>query len=595
MRLLAVLLVATVIPALGLLVSLWIISDANSDLLKAGLPSYGILCSVLELSNDLDVRAACNEYSNIVLLRDASIVSAILGLGIPLLYWLSALFAGKNRRRLSTIFPPLVRISVVLLSVSVLLQGAIFTYAAYIGQVYAIERVFFILVGAIGLGALLAAIRLIVASFGMGRKLQLPVFGKPLSDVEAPKLHAFVEDLCTRLGARPPNNIVVGLEPTFFATSADVRAIGHPRLLQGETLFLSLPLTRVFSMNELAAVVGHELGHFRGDDTLYSMKFAPVYAGLGRALGVMETGEEEGASGLAKLPALALLSLMFDIFSRSESAVSRDRELEADRAGAEAASALTLVTALMKVVLYSSFWPAIRDTNVDRLNEGKIARNLSKVFADAVKFDVDKMAIEEIIDQVAETSISHPTDTHPTIAARMKSLGVARTDIRKDALGTPPESAIDDLIDGVDNFESELTVLEHQLMVAIGRAHLPEEDEEGHDYLLRIMYALGAAMVAADGKILPEEIHVAEGIGRTLFDGFDPIEFREACENVGDLPSASELAVVLNDVLEQDMKREVVSYLRAISEADEEVAPEEEALLAEVIVGLGMQSDEASG
>ena len=154
MRLLAVLLVATVIPALGLLVSLWIISDANSDLLKAGLPSYGILCSVLELSNDLDVRAACNEYSNIVLLRDASIVSAILGLGIPLLYWLSALFAGKNRRRLSTIFPPLVRISVVLLSVSVLLQGAIFTYAAYIGQVYAIERVFFILVGAIGLGAL---------------------------------------------------------------------------------------------------------------------------------------------------------------------------------------------------------------------------------------------------------------------------------------------------------------------------------------------------------------------------------------------------------------------------------------------------------
>jgi Zn-dependent protease with chaperone function len=60
----------------------------------------------------------------------------------------------------------------------------------------------------------------------------------------------------------------------------------------------------------LTAVIALELAHFRGDDTVYSLKFAPVYRGLGAALEVIDCHEEEGASGLAKLPALAILSVM---------------------------------------------------------------------------------------------------------------------------------------------------------------------------------------------------------------------------------------------------------------------------------------------
>ena len=394
----------------------------------------------------------------------------------------------------------------------------------------------------------------------------------------------------TRLGARPPDNIVVGLEPNFFATSADVRAIGSPHVLRGQTLFVSSSLARLFSLDEMSAVIGHELGHFRGDDTVYSLKFAPVYAGLGKAIGVMQTDGEEGVSGLAKIPALALLSLMFEIFSRSEATVGRERELAADRAGTEVSSAISLATALMKVALYSSFWADIRQANVDRLNEGKISRNLSKVFANCVKFDVDKMTIEAIIDQVVESSIFHPTDTHPTIAERMKSLGVASSEIRREEVGVPDESAVG-LIGDADSLDEDLTVLEHQLMVAIGRARLPDEEELEHDYLLRIMYSLAAAMVGADGKILPEEIHVAEEVGKQLFDDSDPIEFRESCENFDDLPSATALVSVLTEMLDNNQKRAIVSYLAAISKADDDVAPEEEALLKEVSEGLGVRSE----
>ena len=36
-------------------------------------------------------------------------------------------------------------------------------------------------------------------------------------------------------------------------------------------------------------------------------------------------------------------------------------------------------------------------------------------------------------------------------------------------------------------------------------------------------------MVAADGKLEPEEIAVAEEIGKGLFQDFDPVDFRERC------------------------------------------------------------------
>ena len=473
---------------------------------------------------------------------------------------------------------------------SVLLQGAILTYAAYIGEVYAIGRVHYILIGGIGLGALVGAVSLISASFDLGKKLTTQAIGKSLSETDAPKLFAYVRNLAETLGARTPQNIVVGLEPTFYVTSSNVEVIGEDKTLSGETLFISAPLTRLMSISEFPAIIGHELGHFRGEDTAYSVRFAPVYAGLGKAITSLDEDDEGGTSKLATLPAIVILSFMYEVFSRNERTIGRQRELLADQAGAEVSSPLSLSTSLAKVALYSSLWNHAQEQNIDRLNEGKVTTNLSEVFQDIAKFDVEQNAIEDILDNILDRSVSHPTDTHPPIRERLDSLGIDKIQITKGALLVPKDSAIG-LVDGCREIEEEITILEHRLMVALGHVDIPDEedDEEEPNYMLRSSYLLAAAMVTADGKIEPAEITMAEGIGKQLFgEEFDSADFRQICNHPNDMPEVGKVIEIVNDALEEDGKILILRYLKAISEADEGVDKNEADLLAQVAEGWGI-------
>jgi Zn-dependent protease with chaperone function len=587
--LLKALLVSLAIPAVGYLVSAWIIGDINSGLAKDGLPSMAVLCADAKVLALQGMRRACNEHFTIKLLGDASIFAAILGVTAPVLYIVGSFVAGKSRSRLASIFPPLVFISLLLISLSVLLQGAILTFAAYIGEIYAIERVHYFLIGGIGLGALFGAVNLISASFSLGKKLTTQAIGKSLTETEAPNLFAYVRNLAEKLGARSPQNIVVGLEPTFYVTSSNVEVIGEDKALSGETLFISAPLTRLMSKSEFPAIIGHELGHFRGEDTAYSVRFAPVYAGLGKAIISLDEGDEGGLSKLAKLPAIAILSFMHEVFSRNERTIGRQRELLADQAGSEVSSPLSLSTSLAKVALYSSLWNHAQEQNIDRLNDGKVTANLSEVFQDIAKYDVEQSAIEDILDSILDRSVSHPTDTHPPIRERLDSLGIDKIQITKEALLVPKDTAIE-LVDGCRKIEEELTILEHRLMVALGHVDIPDEDddddEEEPNYMLRCSYFLAAAMVTADGKIEPAEITMAEGIGKQLFgEDFDSADFRQICNHPDDMPEVGKVIEIVNNALEEDGKILILKYLKAISESDEGVDVSEADLLAQIAEG----------
>ncbi len=109
--------------------------------------------------------------------------------------------------------------------------------------------------------------------------------------------------------------------------------------------------------------------------------------------------------------------------------------------------------------------------------------------------------------------------------------------------------------------------------------------------LLQIAYGLAASMIAADKKVLPEEIAVAAQIGAHILENFDEAEFRKTVDSHKSLPEPAELAGILREVLTDDGKVLMYRYLLAIAQADEEVSKEEQALLAVVAHKLGLATE----
>jgi Zn-dependent protease with chaperone function/uncharacterized tellurite resistance protein B-like protein len=590
--LIKVLLLAAAIPALGYGVGHWIMGDLNTQLAADQLPPYGVICTNAEALSSADVRSFCDEFRLIALLRPASIVAALMGVSIPLLYWLASRYAGTDRHRIARIFPPLVRLSLMVLTVTVAVQGVILTYAVYIWESYALGTVHFVVIAFVGLGALAAAWKLFTVSFSFGKNLETPVVGIALREEDEPGLFAFVGKLAGQLGAKTPDNIIVGLDPTFYVTSCDIDLIGQSRRLTGETLYLSAPLCRLMRLGEVSAIIGHELGHFRGDDTVYSLRFAPVYAGLGNAIGaVAQSGG--GLMKLARLPAISMLSFMYEVFARNQAEISRLRELVADKAGISASSPMDLATSLVKVTLYSVLWRTALEHNAARLSQGKFTRNLSHVFQGFARYDVEHESLEEIMQSVLDQQIAHPTDTHPPLSERLANAGVRPDQIEKAALLVPEDSAVN-MVRGHIAIEESLTGLEHKFLAAMGIVGAAAGGEQQADYLLQATYHLAAAMVAADGHIEPEEITVAERIGGRMFEQFDPIDFRDCCNHPGELPDPVSTSEYLNGTLSQDQKETVLRYLNAIAAADGEVADSEFDLLGRIADALGVDRSRLS-
>jgi Zn-dependent protease with chaperone function len=342
------------------------------------------LCQDPEVAADLPTNC---EWSTIArVLKPAGIAS--LGLSLLLFVLILPLrrVAQRNRRILA-LFRPALRLLLLALVVIVLLNGGLIAGGAYLVESVYAGSVHPYIMFAIAVVVILAAAGVLRAALTMGRVQPIKVQGLGLERERDPELFELVDEIAARVGATSPDQIVAGLDATFFVTEGPVKAFDDT--YRGRTLFLSVPFIRILARSELMAIIGHELGHFRGDDTVFSRRFYPVYRGSIQSLGVLQASAR-GWTGIPLLPPLLILELFFRSFVETERDLSRQREFAADLVGAEAASTADVGVALIKLEAYHTAWGDAYVETTRAIRDHRTAGNISTRFAQLAQFGRDR-------------------------------------------------------------------------------------------------------------------------------------------------------------------------------------------------------------
>jgi heat shock protein HtpX len=185
-----------------------------------------------------------------------------------------------------------------------------------------------------------------VGSYWFSDKLVLRMYGA--QPVEGTDLNAMVEELAARGGMPVPKvYLIESDQPNAFATG---------RNPQNAAVAATRGLMQRLNRDEVRAVLAHELGHVKNRDSLI-MTITAVLAGaigmLAQSLmffGMFGGSRDSRDSPLGGIGALLVMILAPIAAMLVQMAISRSREYEADRAGAElSGQPRALASALHKI------------------------------------------------------------------------------------------------------------------------------------------------------------------------------------------------------------------------------------------------------
>jgi heat shock protein HtpX len=161
----------------------------------------------------------------------------------------------------------------------------------------------------------------------------------------APELHGLVGDLARNAGLPMPKVYLIDTDqPNAFATG---------RNPQNAAVAATTGLIRALSREELAGVLAHELAHVKHRDTLI-MTITATFAGAIAMLANFAFFFRGGDRNLGLFGTLAMMILAPMAAGLVQMAISRSREYEADRIGAEICGRpLWLASALGKIEGYA--------------------------------------------------------------------------------------------------------------------------------------------------------------------------------------------------------------------------------------------------
>jgi len=183
-------------------------------------------------------------------------------------------------------------------------------------------------------GALLALGIAVVMNFGsywFSDKIVLSMYNaQPVTEQDAPDLYRMVQQLTVQAGLPMPKvYIIPDPSPNAFATGRNAE---HAAVAVTEGIL------QLLSWEELAGVVGHELGHVKHRDILIQSVAATIGAAITYVayFGMFFRGSSDEDEGGGSIVTSILLVVLAPLAATIiQMAISRSREYLADKAGAE--------------------------------------------------------------------------------------------------------------------------------------------------------------------------------------------------------------------------------------------------------------------
>lgn len=193
--------------------------------------------------------------------------------------------------------------------------------------------------GAVGgrSGMTIALVIALVMNFGtywFCDKMVLSSYGaEPIERSQAPELYGLVEKLAANAGLPMPRVAIIQSDvPNAFATG---------RNPDNAVVAVTTGIMRVLDYNELSGVIGHELAHVKHRDILISTIAATMASVITYVANMLQWAaifgsnsddEDNGGSFIGTIATIILAPIAASLI---QMAISRSREYDADKTGAE--------------------------------------------------------------------------------------------------------------------------------------------------------------------------------------------------------------------------------------------------------------------
>jgi len=210
-------------------------------------------------------------------------------------------------------------------------------------------------------GMVMAIVIAAVMNVGMywfSDKLVLRMYrAQPVTEAEAPELHAIVRMLVQKAGMPMPKVYIIPDEtPNAFATG---------RNPEHAVVAVTQGITRLLSREELSGVIAHELAHIKHRDMLTGTIVATIAGAISMLAqmaqwamifgGGRRDNDDEGGSPIVAIVMMIVAPIAAMLV---QMAISRTREFEADKGGAQIAGHPSgLANALLKLEKGSQIVP----------------------------------------------------------------------------------------------------------------------------------------------------------------------------------------------------------------------------------------------